>query len=293
MAGPARSALTARTALLGVVGFPVAHSLSPAMQAAGIAALGLDWAYGAFAVPPALLPDALRGAAALGFRGLNVTIPHKEAALALCEPDELARRAGAVNTLCFDEGRVTGHNSDVPGFAALCAEAGCALRPGLRAVVLGAGGAARAAILALRDAGVDVAVFSRTPRALRIGEEEIAVQRAPLRAALAPVLAGCDLFVDSTPVGLGADPARPELAYPELDLSLLPRHAVVVDLVVRPRTALTVLAERAGLRASAGAPMLLHQGALALERWAARPLPEAAVAAMRAALDRALGGALG
>src|SRR5207244_3546555 len=120
---------------LGVIGWPIAHSRSPAMQTAGLRALGLDWDYAPIAVEPERLAELVRRAPADGFRGLNVTIPHKEAALALCAPDPLAAEVGAVNTLVFDGAQARGHNTDVHGFHMLMAEAGAA--PDGRAVVLG------------------------------------------------------------------------------------------------------------------------------------------------------------
>src|SRR4051812_10165718 len=108
--------------ILGVVGWPIAHSKSPAMHNAALRHLKLDWIYLPFAVQD--LPAAIAGARALGFRGLNVTIPHKEAVLSLCEPDELARSVGAVNTLIFDEDAIRGTNTDVYGFRKLMEESG-------------------------------------------------------------------------------------------------------------------------------------------------------------------------
>ncbi|MCS6913167.1 MAG: shikimate dehydrogenase [Myxococcales bacterium] len=272
---------------LGVLGWPVDHSLSPTMQTAALRALGLHWSYAAFAVPPAELASALSGARALGLRGVNLTLPHKEAALALCEPDDLARRVGAVNTLCFDPDCTRGYNTDVAGFRDLCGAAGVPLRPGLRALVLGAGGAARAVLLVLREAGALTAVHARTPRPLCLDGEPILP--APLSAeALAPLLPTCDLVVDCTPRGLLCDPAHPAAAYPELDAARLPRQAVLLDLAVRPRTALSALAERHGLRASTGGPMLVGQGAAALALWLGSPLPPAVRQAMAAAVRQAL-----
>jgi shikimate dehydrogenase len=139
--------LTAHTSLVGLLGWPVHHSLSPAMHNAAFRALGLDWAYLPLAVPPESLPDALAGLKALGFRGANVTIPHKEKALlGLDEITPEAKSLGAVNTLVIHDGRMVGHNTDVAGFLAALDDAGCSP---CRAVVMGAGGAARAAVYAL------------------------------------------------------------------------------------------------------------------------------------------------
>lgn len=260
--------------LFGVIGWPIAHSRSPAMQNAALRALGVEGTYLAFAVRPEALEAAVRGAQALGFRGLNVTIPHKEAALALCRPDPLALQVGAVNTLVFEADGVHGLNTDVHGFRMLLAETG--VRPGGRVVLLGAGGAARAVVVALRSAGFfDLTVVTRSGRPLDVAGVRCAGE--PWEA-LPQLLYGCDLLVDATPRGL--DPHAPPI-----DLSPLPEGAAVIDLVVKRETALVQAASARGLKAQAGAPMLLHQGAAALERWLGRPAP---IDEMRAALEASL-----
>jgi shikimate dehydrogenase len=266
------------TRLLGVVGWPIAHSRSPAMQNAAIEDLGLDFVYLAFAVPPHQLVHALQGAATLGFRGLNVTIPHKEVALGLCQPDALAREVGAVNTLIFDGARLRGINTDVHGFRMMMAEAGVPPsfdRPG-RAVILGAGGAARAVAVALRSAGyTDLVVVSRNATPVTVGGVALAVQRWEI---LPRLLSGADLLVDATPRGL--DPESPAI-----DLTGLPEHAVVLDLAVAAATRLTDHAQARGLRSATGASMLLHQGAASLEAWSGVAAP---VEIMRDALYASL-----
>ena len=270
--------LGARTRLLGVVGFPVDHSVSPAIQGAALAALGLDWSYGAFAVAPEQLADAVRGASALGFIGLNVTLPHKEAALALSRPDGEAVRVGAVNTLIF-EGDATprGLNTDLYGFRMLLGEIGVA-PGGMRVALLGAGGAARAVALALVDGGAEVIVASRSDRPLVLAGRSLP-RVAWDAASFARLLPTVDLLVDATP--RGRDPNAPRL-----DLATLRPHAVVLDLTVRRSTPLTDGARSRGLRTATGGAMLIHQAARSLEAWCGRPAP---VDAMRTALDRALG----
>jgi shikimate dehydrogenase len=290
----------AHTGLLGVVGWPIAHSRSPAMQNAALAALGLDLVYLAFAVPSGKLPQAIDGARALGARGLNVTVPHKEAALSLCQPDALASAVGAVNTLVFDEDAIRGTNTDVHGFRALLEEAGGAT-PG-RAVILGAGGAARAVVAALGGhsaaaaaatatvpAAVSIVTVSRSGRSI----PGAAAARWPETAAeTRALLEDCTLLVDATPRGLAGAASSaaqnsadsPPSATP-LALDALPPHALVLDLVVSRETALTRAARARGLRAESGAAMLLHQGAASLERWIGRPAP---LDVMRAALDASL-----
>jgi shikimate dehydrogenase len=264
--------------VLGVIGWPIAHSKSPAMQNAALRALGLDWHYSAFAVRPDRLPGAIAGAAALGVRGLNVTIPHKEAALALCEPDPLAREVGAVNTLVFEDERVLGFNTDVHGFRMLLAEAGVPPHAPLRTLMLGAGGAARAVAMGLRTAGHrHIRVMSRRGLPLVIQGESLPSFRWD-DDELARELEHTDLLIDATPRGLDARAVA-------LDLSPLPPHAAVLDLVVRRETRLVADARARGLRAATGVAMLLHQGAAALERWVGQPAP---LDVMRAALEAAL-----
>ena len=263
-----------RTRWVGVIGAPVAHSRSPAMHNAALAALDLDWAYGAFLVDKHDLAAAIAGARALGFVGLNVTVPHKIEALAWCVPDAVARRTGAVNTLVFTSGLTNGHNTDVYGFRKLLVEAGEEAR-GKRALVLGAGGAARAVVIALRDLGAHVTVAARS-RSLGLGsdEEPPHIDLASARDHLADV----NLLIDATPRGLADEPV------PE-DPALLAPDALVVDLVVRRETPLVAAARRAGVRAVTGTAMLLHQGAAALALWTGREPP---LDVMRAALDASL-----
>ncbi len=258
---------------LGVIGWPIAHSKSPPMQTAALAALGIDGEYVAQAVAPDELALFIEHAAAHGFAGVNVTIPHKEAALKLSAPDELAQRVGAVNTLVFDGG-VRGYNTDVHGFIELAREAGANLEGTI--VLLGAGGAARAVAAAVHGKG-KLAIVSRTQRSFVVDGAAMTV--TPWSDDLvAKLLSRADLLVDATPRGLDAGAAP-------IDLSPLPAHAVVLDLVVARATALTRAAQARGLKAAAGAAMLVHQGARALELWTGKPAP---LDVMRRALDAAL-----
>jgi shikimate dehydrogenase len=152
------------TTLVGLLGWPTSHSLSPRMQNAGFGRLGLDWAYVPLPTPSSMLPDAVRGLVAAGFAGANVTIPHKQAVLPLCdELDDVAARAGSVNTVVVVEGRLLGSSTD-----------GAAVTDqieahGRRAIVVGTGGASRAVAQALRDVGADVVVLSLDITRLLIG----------------------------------------------------------------------------------------------------------------------------
>ena len=144
------------TTLVGLLGWPTSHSLSPSMQNAGFAALGLDWAYVPLPTPPDALGEAVRGLVATGFAGANITIPHKQAVIELCdELDEVAERAGSVNTLVIEGGRVLGSSTD-----GLAVTSQIEAR-GRRALVLGTGGAAKAVAAALEDAGAEVVVRGR------------------------------------------------------------------------------------------------------------------------------------
>lgn len=262
----------------GVLGDPVAHSRSPVMHAAAFASLGLPHRYMAFHVEPAGLAAAVRGAAALGFGGLNLTVPHKQAAVDLC--DELtatARRIGAVNTVLFKDGKIVGDNTDGLGFADAVRELGAAP---VDAVVLGGGGAALAVIDALvHELGARAVRWaSRDPSGLRAVSGVEAVDYA----ALVSRRLDADLLVNCTTVGMRGGPA--EFPVP-LALDGLRAGARVVDVVYpRPAGGLLDAAEAAGVVVQDGLPMLLWQGVRALERWLARPLPPATIAAMRAAL---------
>jgi shikimate dehydrogenase len=250
---------------LGVLGWPVAHSRSPAMHNAALAALGLnDWHYQRLPVPPELFAETVRALPAAGFAGANVTIPHKEAALALADDaTDAARAIGAANTLTFDAvGAIAAANTDAPGLiAALPFDA-----RGRTALVLGAGGSGRAAAWALREAGASaVRVWNRTPaRAHALA--------ASLDVEVAESAAPADLLVNCTSVGL-ADPAD---TFKELPLmaDALDEYACVVDLVYRDGdTALLSAARLAGCAVVDGLEVLVRQGALSLEAWTGRAAP--------------------
>ncbi len=267
------------TRLVALLGDPVSHSLSPRMHAAAFAACGLPWAYVAFRVRWEDLREAVAGLRALGFEGANLTIPHKVAALALVdEVDASARRCGAVNTLVFRGGRVVGHNTDVSGVRRALREEGLDLR-GARAVVLGAGGAARAACAALGELGAErvVVLARRLPAAEAVcefmGREFPATAFEPLpleEETLRSALRGAHLLVNATPVGMHPDEEGCLVGSAEW----LRPQLVVFDMVYNPaRTRLVRLAEAAGARAVGGLAMLVHQGAEAFELWTGRPAP--------------------
>jgi shikimate dehydrogenase len=273
-----------------VFGDPVAHSRSPAMHNAAFRSLGLPYVYLKFRVPVADLGLALKGVAALGFRGVNLTIPLKEAALPLMDRLTVsARRMGAVNTVTFDWlGSTEGHNTDGEGFLrSMYGEWGYRPR-GANAVVLGAGGAARAVVFALASAGVrKIAVVNRTvARASALAREvsrdtgcSVRVARPLSVGGWQDLLEETDLLVNATSVGMRGEPSPVPVS------ALFPRLRVA-DLVYNPSsTALLRAARRKGARAMNGCGMLVHQGALAIERWTSRRAP---VMAMRRALLRSL-----
>jgi shikimate dehydrogenase len=243
------------------------------MHEAAYAALGIeDWRYQRLPVPPDLLEETVRALPAAGFAGANVTIPHKEAALALADrASDSARAIGAANTLSFEDG-IEADNTDAPGLLAALRDAGHDPR-GTTALVLGAGGSARAAIWALRDAGAEVAVWNRTPeRARQLAEE--------LGASVAEEGQKADLLVNCTAVGLHPDD-DPFAALP-IAAEDLPGFAAVVDLAYGPtETRLTAAARAAGVPTVDGLEVLVRQGALSFERWTGR---EAPLEAMRAAV---------
>ena len=258
---------------LGVLGWPVAHSRSPVMHRAALRALGLDgdWSYQHLPVPPELFAETVRALPASGFAGANVTIPHKEAALALAtEAEPGARAIGAANALSFGPGgAIAADNTDAPGLLAALPE-----EPrGLRALVLGAGGSARAAAWALLEAGARVSVWNRTAqRARRLASD--------LGATATERPAEVDLVVNCTAVGLrpGDDP----FALLPVSSELLEGARCVVDLAYgEHETALVSAARAAGASAVDGLEVLVRQGALSLERWTGRPAP---LEVMRAAV---------
>ena len=245
--------------LTGVLGYPVAHSRSPAMHNAAFRALGLDWRYQHLPVPPELFDETVRALPGSGFRGANVTIPHKLAALSVAgSASEVARAIGAANTLTFENGSIEADNTDAGGFLAALGES----PRGLRALVLGAGGAARAVVWALADAGAaDVAIWNRTPERARELADVFGA-----RAVDAPEPA--DLVVNTTSVGLEADSGLP------LDRLEPPRLAA--DLVYRADGADTPFGAwgaRAGARVVDGLEILVRQGALSFRRWTGQDPP--------------------
>lgn len=263
----------------GVLGDPIAHSRSPAMHAAAFAAMQLPYTYLPFRVAPEQLDAAIHGALALGFGGLNLTIPHKQAVLAQCdELSETAERIGAVNTIAFTEGRIVGHNTDARGLLDALAEL-----PGPRprhATVLGSGGASLAVVDALLHGFAELSItwVSRTPAQVVV----LASMRERVRVIGWPQLGAPqgDLLINTTSVGLPGGPSEFPVA---LELGALESGAKVVD-IVYPRTPLLARAAAAGFVVQDGLPMLLWQGVRALELWLGQSLEAEVVERMRRAL---------
>lgn len=281
--------INSRTRVYGLLGYPVAHSVSPAMHNAAFRALGMNCVYAAFPVHPSFLGEAAAAVRALGLGGVNVTVPHKESVLSFLDQltDE-ARLIGAVNTITVRDGQLAGYNTDAGGFLRALAAEGFTV-PGKRVIVIGAGGAARAVAAGLALEGARRIVFvNRTPGHARVlaglvsglgCETEVRSWPAP---ELEREFRDADLVVQTTPLGM----------YPHVDsgppvgAGWFRAGQLAYDLVYNPRrTQFLRMAAAAGARPVSGRGMLLYQGVLAFELWTGRPAP---VQAMQKALDGAL-----
>jgi shikimate dehydrogenase len=243
--------------LAGVLGWPVRHSRSPAMFRAAFAEHGLDWRYLPLPVPTDFFEITVRALPASGYAGVNVTLPHKLAAHAICDDvSETARAIGAANSLTFSSGVIQGDNTDAPGLLDAIGEPVA----GRTALVLGAGGAGRAAVWALREAGAEVSLWNRTPERAAALASELDVRHLPRPES-------ADLLVNTTTVGL--DPGGSEGgALAALGLAGMEPPRLVVDMVYGPEpTPLVRWAERAGGRVVDGLEMLVRQGARSFASW--------------------------
>ncbi|MEJ0027774.1 MAG: shikimate dehydrogenase [Rhizomicrobium sp.] len=282
--------ITGAGRVAGIMGWPVAQAFSPRLHGFWLREMDIDGALVPLAVKPEDFSLAVRGIMAAGFRGASVTIPHKEAAFALCHDCDLAAKAaGAVNLLIFHEGgRIEGRNTDATGLtASLREDLGADCVRGKSAVLLGAGGAARAAAVALHDLGAaEIRILNR-------GRSRADQLAAALSPQLAPKLvvfdmadwpqaaAGVALVVHTTSAGMKGAPSL------DIDLSVLPRDAALCDIVYNPlETSLIARARARGLRTADGLGMLMHQGVPAFEAFfGVRP---AVTPALRAYLEEAL-----
>ncbi len=282
------------TQVVGVIGWPVKHSLSPPMHNAAFRALGLNWVYVAFEVHPDGIAEAMAGLRGLAIRGLNVTIPHKAAVVPhLDEISPVSQTLGVVNTIDNVDGHLSGDSTDGPGFMRALAEAGEGVTEN-RVVLIGAGGSARAvALAAAEEAPEELVIVNRTlERAIELAELVKQAGRVEAVRAIAldspevaDVVNSAHVIIDSTPVGM----------YPHADVApvispkWLRRCQLVCDLTYNPRnTVLLQAAREVGARALDGTGMLVHQGAIAFERWTSQEAPvEVMRLALLEALDRA------
>jgi shikimate dehydrogenase len=283
------SPIDGHTQLVGLIGWPVEHSMSPAMHNAAFETLGLNWRYVPLPVPPGQVGAALQGLIALGFRGANVTVPHKETVMPTLDAiADDARALGAVNTIVVEheEGGPTlsGRNTDAAGFIGAL-RAGGYDPAGASAVVVGAGGAARAVVFGLMQAGAaEVLVLNRTPgRAQTLVSDLSPLSPCPVRhAKLTPEMLtksaqAAGLLVNATPVGMW--PRTDHAIWPED--APMPAELTVFDLVYNPvETKLLQQTRRWGARGVEGLGMLVRQGALSFEMWTGA---EAPIEVMRAA----------
>jgi shikimate dehydrogenase len=256
--------------LLGVAGWPVAHSRSPEMFAPALAELGLDWRYLRLPLPPERFAATAAALAASGYRGINVTMPHKRAAHDLADSlTEAAAAIGAVNTLTYEDAGIEGDNTDAGGFLdALGADP-----RGWRCLVLGAGGSARAVVWALREAGArEVSIWNRTP-------ERAAALAGDFGARAVDVPEAADLIVNCTAVGIDQSVGE-AAAVAAVGLDAIDPPAAFFDLTYgAEKTPLARWARAGGAEVGDGLEMLVRQGARSLERWTGRPAP---LPAMRA-----------
>lgn len=250
-----------------VTGYPVKHSRSPLIHGYWLKQLGLEGSYRAHAVSPEDFADFIASlkTGQSGFTGGNVTLPHKETAFALCDrPDELSREIGAVNTLWREDGLLHATNTDGSGFTANLDERAPGWDTCSTAVILGAGGASRAVIQAVRDRGIGtVHVVNRTlDRARELADRFGASVHAQPMAALGEVMQDAGLFINTTSLGMDGTPVPP------IDFTVMRENGVVTDIVYVPlKTPILKQAEEQGLTTVDGLGMLLHQAVPGFEKW--------------------------
>ncbi len=283
--------VSGKTAVYGVIGDPIEHTLSPAIQNAAFEAAGVDGVFLAFKVPFGGVETALNGMRALGFRGINVTMPDKAAVIPfLDEVDEMARNLDSVNTILNSGGKLRGFSTDGAGAHRALEENGVQLA-GKKLVLLGAGGAARAIAFALAKDVSELVLLNRTPVKMNDLAEVVStkfgikvVVGTLSRSNLRSSLKGADVLVNATSVGM-----NPHSTESLVKSSWLNSHLAIMDIVYNPlETKLAKDARTAGAKVVSGLEMLLYQGAASFEIWTGKPAP---VAAMRqAVLKQLLGG---
>ena len=264
---------------LGIFGYPLSHSISPVFQQAALDHYSLPISYEAWPTPPDELRQAVRRLRQAEYLGANVTIPHKErVVVALDRTDPLAGRVGAVNTIAKEGSRLVGYNTDVDGFLTSLKQDGGLDPRGSSVLLLGAGGAARAAAFGLADEQVgSLTIANRTQERARALADEVreyigtTAAASIEEAALAKLLPGVDLIVNATSIGMGRGASA---GRSPLRADLIPSDALVFDMVYSPtETPLLLEARRAGARAVGGLSMLVRQGAAGFELWTGRDAP--------------------
>ncbi len=272
------------TQRLGIIGYPIGHSISPIFQQAGLDHLGIDATYEKWEVTPEGVGEFVAGLRAPGTLGINITVPHKQAVIPfLDEVDEWATAAGAVNTIVNRDGRLTGHNTDGPGFLRALSDQTGYSPSGTRALILGAGGAARGILLALARGGVESLVIAnrtleRAESLVRLASENgikseamTLTQTGEPAEALTQAAAASDLIVNCTTVGMSHGPD--EHGSP-LSAAQIPASSIVNDLVYNPmETPLLREAAAAGATTLGGLHMLVYQGVLSFQMWTGRDAP--------------------
>ncbi len=268
---------------LGLIGYPVAHSLSPRMHRAAFDALGIEAHYALWETQPDRLVKRIASLRFAEILGANITIPYKENVVSLVdECDPLAARIGAINTILNRSGRLVGYNTDAPGFIRALPEFAAFDCPGKKVVILGTGGAARAAALGLLENGVgEVTLLGRNEKHIQNLLHHLRKLTAKMHGTTrvygamlgspeaSRFLSTSDLLINATPVGLKADDAT--LLF---DVNILPTTALVMDMIFNPPlTPLLRAAQAHGCQVLNGLSMLLYQGALAFELWTGRPAP--------------------
>ena len=296
--------ITGKTKVVGIFGDPVAHSLSPAMHNAAFDALGIDMVYVPFHVRPDKggLEKAVYGVRAMNIAGVNITIPHKEKVMEfLDEVNPVAGVIGAVNTVVNDDGRLVGYNTDARGYSeSLLEDAGLGFA-GKNIIIIGAGGGARSVYYTcLFDNPKSVTIANRTIKRAETLAQEFRLKFKKVRINVVPLAneqikeyaLSADLLINTTSVGMGVAPlagvAPPAMdkGTLDIDVSALPPHAVVSDIVYAPlETDLIRRAKARGLKTHTGLSMLVHQGAVAFELWTGSKAP---VEIMRKAAIEAL-----
>lgn len=270
--------------VFAVFGDPIEHSLSPVMHNAAFKALAMDCTYHAFRVSRENLKDAIKGAHAMGFGGLNLTVPLKEEALKIVQPDPLAAAMGAVNTVDFKYG-IRGYNTDGKGAERALVDAGVKIE-GAKVLIVGAGGAARGIGFQLASGGAEVIIANRTPeRAIQLAED-VAVAGNVKGCGLEQVdelIASSEVLINCTTLGM-----HPQVETTIATAKQMHAGLVVFDIVYNPlKTKLLTEAEKAGARTVSGVMMLVYQGAEAFRIWTGLEPPvevmtEAVIGALRA-----------